>query len=106
MSEKIIYLNSQNFNSTISSGIVLVDFYADWCGPCKMLAPVIEELAEDFAGKAKICKLNTDENQEIAMNYNIRGIPTVIIFKDGEIKETLVGLRAKSEYEKLLNKYL
>ena len=81
---------------------VLVDFWAEWCGPCKMLAPTIDELAEDFAGKAKVGKVETDNNKDIAMKYGISALPTVLIFKGGEVKETIVGLRGKADLAQAL----
>ncbi len=105
MSDKIVYLNSDNFSDEVEkySGVVLVDFYADWCGPCRMLAPVIEQLANEYAGRAKICKINTDDAQSIAYKYQISGIPTVILFKNGKIVETIVGFRPKEHYSKILS---
>jgi thioredoxin 1 len=85
---------------------VIVDFWAPWCGPCKMLAPVIEELAEEFDGKAKICKVNTDENQDIGIKYGIRSIPSILVFKNGEQVDTLVGVSSKDDIASKLNSYL
>lgn len=92
-----ITLTDDNFDSEVLSGSmpVLVDFWAPWCGPCKMLGPVIEELAKEYAGKVKICKCNVDENQQKPSQYGVRSIPTLILFKDGkEVKQT-VGLQPK-----------
>ena len=88
-------LNNTNFDTEIAQGTVVVDFYADWCGPCKMLAPIIEELGNDFAGRAKVFKLNTDESSAIAQKYGVISIPTVMIFKDGEVKEQVIGFQPK-----------
>jgi len=103
---KYIELNNENFEETIKEGVSLVDFWAPWCGPCRMIAPVIEELAEDFEGKAKICKINTDEQQDLALRFGIRSIPTVLIMKDGEIVETLIGANSKTEYTDKINSHL
>jgi thioredoxin 1 len=80
---------------------VLIDFWAAWCGPCRMIAPVIDELANDYDGKAKICKLDVDNNQQTAMQFGIRSIPTILIFKGGEVVDTIVGAVPK---EQILNK--
>ncbi|MBP7654498.1 thioredoxin [Candidatus Dependentiae bacterium] len=108
MSDQIVYLDSNNFKTEIENynGTALVDFYADWCGPCRMLAPVIESLAKTYAGKIKICKVNTDNAQDIASKYNINGIPAVLIFKNGAEVENLVGFRPAEAYTKILNNYL
>jgi len=85
---------------------VLVDFYAEWCGPCKMAAPILDELADEYAGKVAILKLNTDENHEAAAKYGVMSIPTVILFKDGEEVERKIGFGGKQGYVELINKGL
>ena len=80
-----------------ADGPVVVDFWAEWCGPCKMLAPTVDEVAESFAGRAKVGKLDTDANQKIAAGYGISAIPTLILFHNGEVKNTLVGLKSKAD---------
>ena len=84
---------------------VLVDFFAPWCGPCKMQGPIIDELADEFGDKAVIGKLNTEDNQQTASNLGVMSIPTLILFKDGEAKETLVGLQTKEGLQDLIKKY-
>ncbi|MEA2111320.1 MAG: thioredoxin [Campylobacterota bacterium] len=103
---KYIELTSANIEATIKEGVSLVDFWAPWCGPCRMIAPVIEELAEAYDGKANICKVNTDEEQEIATQYGIRSIPTVMFFKDGELVDQMVGAASKQAFEEKINSLL
>lgn len=102
--ENIILLNDDNFNEIVmnSDQPVLVDFWAPWCGPCKMVGPVVEELANDFAGKAKVCKLNVDEAGKTAQEYRVMSIPTIILFKDGQEKDRIVGFRPKADLARLL----
>ena len=92
-------LNSENFESEVlnTNETVLVDFYADWCGPCKMMAPVIGELAEELQGKAKVGKINVDESSDTALEYGVMSIPTIIIFKNGKEVKRVVGVRDKEE---------
>lgn len=94
-----IKFDSENFEKEVlkSEKPVLVDFYADWCGPCNAMAPVIEELATELDGKAKVGKINVDDNPDIAVEYNVMSIPTLIIFKNGKEEKRLVGLRDKEE---------
>ena len=92
-------LSLDNFDSEISSSNipVLVDFWAEWCGPCKMLGPILEEISKELKDKLQIVKVNLDENQDLAMKYSIRSIPTLLLFKDGELIDTKVGLLPKSD---------
>ncbi|MEN6335480.1 MAG: thioredoxin [Phycisphaerales bacterium] len=108
MAGNVIELSDAGFDQTINSATepVLVDFWAPWCGPCKMLAPIIEQLADEFAGKAKICKINTDEARDTAIEFGISAIPTVILFKDGQIQKKWVGLTSKKELSDTINKAL
>jgi len=103
MSENITVLTSETFQSAISSGLTLVDFYADWCMPCKMLSPTISAIAEDYSGKIKVGKLNIDTAQSIAAKYGVMSIPTVILFKDGIAVEKKIGLSPKGVYEKMID---
>ncbi len=103
---KYIELTGADYKATIAEGVSLVDFWAPWCGPCRMIAPIIEELAEDFDGKAKICKVNTDEEQDIAVEFGIRSIPTIIFFKDGEMVDTVVGAQSKQALTDKINEIL
>lgn len=99
MSENITELDSGSFDSAISDASVpvVVDFWAPWCGPCKAIAPILEELAVELGDKVKICKVNVDNNSEIAGKFEIRAIPTLLIFKDGAVAETIVGLTSKDD---------
>lgn len=94
-----LILNGDNFEGEVlnSKVPVLVDFYADWCGPCKMMAPIVENLATELDGKGKVGKVNVDENQDLAIKYNVMSIPTLIIFKDGKEVKRFVGVRDKEE---------
>jgi len=103
---KYIELTNENFEATVAEGVTMVDFWAPWCGPCRMIAPVVEELAEEFDGKAKITKVNTDEQQDIAVKYGIRSIPTIMFFKDGEMVEQMVGAASKQAFADKINSLL
>ena len=99
MSESILHVTDDNFEQEVinSSTPVLVDYWAEWCGPCKMIAPLLDEVAEQYAGKLKVTKLNIDDNPRTPPKYGIRGIPTIMIFKDGVVEATKVGAVSKSQ---------
>ena len=99
MSENILNIPDDSFEADVlqSDIPVLVDYWAEWCGPCKMIAPVLEDIAEEYAGKIKVCKLNIDENEATPPKFGIRGIPTLMLFKGGNIEGTKVGALTKSE---------
>ena len=100
-----INLTNQNFEEEVlkSDLPVLVDFFATWCGPCKMIAPIIVEIAERYEGKVKVGKVNVDDENELAMRYEISSIPTLVLFKDGKVANTKIGLCSKSEIENMIN---
>lgn len=105
MSDNIINTTDDSFDTDVlgSDTPVLVDFWAEWCGPCKMIAPVLEEIAEEFAGKVKVAKLNIDENEATAPKFGIRSIPTLILFKNGNAEATKIGAVSKSELVEFIN---
>ena len=98
-------LNKINFEKEVlnEEKIVLVDFWATWCGPCQMIAPVVHAIAEEYKDKVKVCKLNVDDEQELAIKYGVMSIPTLILFKNGEPIKTVVGFHSKSELEEIIN---
>ena len=100
-----VKLSNENFNKEVlnSEKPVLVDFWATWCGPCKMIAPIISEISEEFNNNVKVGKVNVDEEKELAIKYGISSIPTLVIFKDGKIAKTLIGFRPKEEIKEVLN---
>jgi thioredoxin 1 len=101
----IIYLTEENYESeALKSDLpVLIDFYADWCGPCKMVGPIVEEMAAKYAGRAKICKINIDEQRKLAITNKVMSIPTLFFIKDGEIKERISGAMPQSVLEQKLD---
>lgn len=99
-------VGKENLENEVKTGVSIVDFYADWCGPCKMLTPVLEELAEELSGKAKVIKVNVDQNQELAAEYKVQGVPTIVVMKDGDVVERAVGFQPKAGLINLVNKNL
>ena len=105
-SEKVKVFTDTNFDAETKPGVVLVDLWAEWCGPCRRLAPTVDALATEFDGRATVAKMNVDENPNVPGRYAIRGIPTLLLFKDGQLAETIVGLAAKEDIAKMLERHL
>jgi thioredoxin 1 len=103
MAELIKLLDDNNFESSIKNGVTLVDFYANWCGPCRMIAPIMEDLSKEYAGRAHIAKVDVDQAQEIATKFNVTSIPTVILFMNGEEVKRVIGVRDKGTFITMLN---
>lgn len=99
-------ISSETFESEIKEGVVVVDFWAPWCGPCKMIAPILEELDKEFEGKAKITKLNVDDYQDVANKFGIMSIPTLLVFKNGELQDKTTGFQPKEVFQELIEKHL
>jgi thioredoxin 1 len=108
MAGNVIELTDATFDETVHSSDVpvLVDFWAPWCGPCKMIGPLIKEIADEYAEKAKICKLNTDDARDSAMEFSISAIPTIILFKDGQVQKKWVGLTSKKDLAEAIDELL
>lgn len=107
MSNDLLYLTRETFDATLASPEpVLVDFWATWCGPCRMIGPVIEELAAEYKGKAKVCKVDVDEQPELAERFQVMTIPTVIVFKNGQIAEKTIGAKSKQAFAQMIDKHL
>ena len=106
MAELIREITDDNFKEELAGGAVLVDFWAPWCGPCRMIAPVVEEIARKYEGRLKVVKVNVDENPLLASKYNIMGIPTLGFFKNGELIDQVVGIAPQSQLESVVEKVL
>ncbi|MGM0553845.1 MAG: thioredoxin TrxA [Pseudomonadota bacterium] len=108
MSDNILYTSDADFDQDVlkADQPVLVDYWAEWCGPCKMIAPILDEIAEEYAGKVKVAKLNIDENPSTPPKYGIRGIPTLMLFKNGDVEATKVGALSKSQLTAFLDQHL
>jgi len=105
MSDNIVTISDSSFDADVikSDLPVLVDFWAEWCGPCRMIAPLLDELADEYAGKVKVCKMNVDENAEVPAKFGVRGIPTLLLFVNGEIKAQQVGAVSKNQLREFVD---
>ncbi|MBM7073150.1 thioredoxin TrxA [Shewanella sp. 202IG2-18] len=105
MSDKIVYLSDDSFENDVlkADGVVLVDFWAEWCGPCKMIAPILDDIAEEYEGKVTVAKLNVDQNNISPAKYGVRGIPTLLLFKNGEVAATKVGAMSKTQLKEFID---
>jgi thioredoxin 1 len=105
-SDKVKTFTDTDFDSFVRNGVVLVDFWAEWCAPCRRLAPTVDQLAEEYNGKVTVAKMNIDENPNTPMRFMVRGIPTLLLFKNGELKETIVGLAQKDDLVRVIDKHV
>ncbi len=103
MAGSILYLDDNSFEQTIAEGVTLVDFTADWCGPCRMISPIMDELSADYSGKAKVAKLDVDKAQMVASKFNVTSIPTIILFVNGEEVKRVVGVRDKKTFQTMID---
>jgi thioredoxin len=108
MSDGVLEVTTSNWENEVlkTSGLVMIDFWAAWCGPCRMISPIVEELAKEYGGKIKVLKLNTDENSDLASRYKIMGIPTIMFFKDGVKLDQIVGVVPKQHLKEKIDTYL
>ncbi len=102
----VLHISSNEFQSTIANGVTLVDFYAQWCGPCKMLAPILDKVADELDGRATVAKVDIDEAMDLATQYGVQSIPTLIVFKDGELVSQTLGAQTKSALIGMIEKAL
>jgi thioredoxin 1 len=105
-SEKVKTFTDADFGDSVKSGVVLVDFWAEWCAPCRRLAPTVDQLAEDYSGRITVAKVDIDANPMTPSKFMVRGIPTILLFKNGDLKETIVGLETKDRLAQLIDKHL
>jgi len=106
MSNKIVELTDANFQETVNSGVTLVDFWAPWCGPCLMQGPIVDQVAEKIEGKATVAKVNVDESMQTAIQYRIQSIPALLVFKDGEVADQMVGVQSEEQLLSAVNEAL
>lgn len=105
-SDNVKMLTDADFDQSVQSGVVLVDFWAEWCQPCKRLSPIVDQLADEYAGRATVAKVNIDDNPQTPGKFMIRGIPTILMFKDGALKDTIVGLTSRDDLAQKIDRLL
>ena len=105
-SENVKALTDADFGESVKKGVVLVDFWATWCAPCRRIAPIVDQLADEYSGRATVAKVDIDANPMTPSKFMVRGIPTLLLFKEGELKETVVGLANKDDLAKMIDKHL
>jgi thioredoxin 1 len=105
-SENVKTLTDADFGDSVKNGVVLVDFWAEWCAPCRRLAPTVDQLAEEYNGRITVAKVDIDQNPMTPSKFMVRGIPTILLFKNGDLKETIVGLSSKDDLAKMIDKHL
>ena len=105
-SDKVQTFSDGDFEQKVKDGVVLVDFWAEWCAPCRRLAPTVDQLAEEYNGRVTVAKVNIDDNPVTPNRFFVRGIPTLLLFKNGDLKETIVGLQAKDDLVRVIDKHL
>ena len=105
-SDNVKTFTDSNFDEETKNGVVLVDFWAEWCGPCRRIAPIVDQLAEEYNGKLTVAKVDIDENPMTPSKFMVRGIPTLLLFKNGDLKETIVGLETKDRLAQMIDKHL
>ena len=105
-SDKVKHFTDDDFDQSVKEGVVLVDFWADWCAPCRRLAPTVDQIAEEYNGRLTVAKVNIDDNPNTPTRFLIRGIPTLLLFKDGDLKETIVGLAGKADLMRVIDKHM
>jgi len=105
-SDNVKTFTDANFTDEVKSGVVLVDFWATWCAPCRRIAPIVDQLAEEYTGRMTVAKVDIDENPMTPSRFMVRGIPTLLLFKDGDLKETVVGIETKDRLAQLIDKHL
>jgi thioredoxin 1 len=105
-SDNVKNFTDADFDASVKTGVVLVDFWAPWCAPCRRIAPIVDQLAEDYNGRVTVAKVNIDENPSTPNRFFVRGIPTLLLFKNGDLKETIVGLAAKDDLVRVIDKHL